>query len=117
MTEAHSGRPGHNRWDFDYSLGQVRPDLIITTYPLPCDRPPLHNAGFNRSGTFYEQLFDHARFQKDYHGGQIPLEVGGEVITIFEAYGRRDSSFVRSLTIGRDGPQSNASPRNCPESF
>jgi hypothetical protein len=116
-TEAHSGRPGHNRWDFDYSLGKVRPDLIITTYPLPCDRPPLHNVGFNRSGTFYEQLFHHARFQNDYYSGRIPLAVGGEVITTFEAYGRRDSAFVRSLTMGREGPQSKASPRNCPESF
>jgi len=29
-TEAHRGMVGHNKWDFDYSLGQIKPDIIIT---------------------------------------------------------------------------------------
>ena len=27
---AHAGPPGHNKWDYGYSLGHVRPDLIVT---------------------------------------------------------------------------------------
>lgn len=31
---AHPGPPGHNKWDYAYSLGRVRPDLIVTAVPL-----------------------------------------------------------------------------------
>lgn len=34
-SAAHWGPPGHNKWDFAYSLGTVRPQYVITdsTYP------------------------------------------------------------------------------------
>ena len=30
-SRAHTGPPGHNKWDYTYSLGVVRPDLIVTS--------------------------------------------------------------------------------------
>jgi hypothetical protein len=30
-SRAHAGPPGHNKWDYTYSLGVVRPDLIVTS--------------------------------------------------------------------------------------
>ena len=29
-TKAHKGMVGHNKWDFDYSLGKIEPDIIVT---------------------------------------------------------------------------------------
>ncbi|MCD6595302.1 hypothetical protein J7L68_06485 [bacterium] len=29
-TESHPGLVGHNKWDYDYSLGKFKPDIIIT---------------------------------------------------------------------------------------
>jgi hypothetical protein len=29
-SPAHWGPPGHNKWDYEYSLGQLKPDIIIS---------------------------------------------------------------------------------------
>ncbi len=34
-SAAHWGPPGHNKWDFAYSLGMVRPQYVITDGPYP----------------------------------------------------------------------------------
>jgi hypothetical protein len=31
---ARRGPPGHNKWDYAYSLGEIRPDLIVTAAPF-----------------------------------------------------------------------------------
>ena len=33
-SRARRGPPGHNKWDYAYSLGQIRPDLIVTAVPF-----------------------------------------------------------------------------------
>lgn len=33
-SRPHPGPPGHNKWDYEYSLGVVRPDLIVTAAPF-----------------------------------------------------------------------------------
>ena len=32
-TLAHPGPPGHNKWDYEYSLGRLRPALVVTAAP------------------------------------------------------------------------------------
>jgi hypothetical protein len=29
--------PGHNKWDYDYSIGEVRPDVIFQTFTQEID--------------------------------------------------------------------------------
>ena len=45
-TRAHDEEPGHNRWDYDYSLDQVKPDLIITSYLISKEKLSLRVTGF-----------------------------------------------------------------------
>ena len=43
-TKSKGLRPGHNKYDYDYSLNKVRPDVVLETYSMnPAD---LHKAGY-----------------------------------------------------------------------
>jgi hypothetical protein len=43
-TSARHGAPGHNKWDYEYSLGRVAPDVLI---PVTSTRGPLEFGSFN----------------------------------------------------------------------
>ncbi|MGO9603197.1 MAG: hypothetical protein ACLQAT_07330 [Candidatus Binataceae bacterium] len=55
-TKAHSGMPGHNRWDYDYSLDLLKPDLIITSEPISKQRPSKREVGFRNVENYLEDL-------------------------------------------------------------
>ncbi len=93
-SEPHSGQPGHNHWDYDYSLANVRPDLIVTTYPLPRGRPPRYQTGFRAVSDFYQDLYDQAEFAKLYLPHPIPIRADGEGGQGFEAYAREDGKLA-----------------------
>ncbi len=97
-TPPHSGVAGHDHWDFDYSLNDVRPDLVITTYPLDARQPSLELSGFRRISDYYQDLYDHAAFARHYLRTRVPIEFAGERVTIFEAYARDDGAFSRDRT-------------------
>jgi hypothetical protein len=87
-TPPHSGMAGHNHWDFDYSLNEVRPDLVITTYPLNTAAPSLGLTGFRKITDYYQDLYDRAAFAADYQRGKSRITFAGEEVTVFEAYAR-----------------------------
>ncbi|MBK7496069.1 MAG: PH domain-containing protein [Candidatus Omnitrophica bacterium] len=33
MTDAHAWIPGHDRWDYNYSLGELNPPVVVSTTP------------------------------------------------------------------------------------
>lgn len=37
LPAEHGGVPGHNKYDFDYSLGKLHPDIVIGTFRVPVD--------------------------------------------------------------------------------
>lgn len=80
-TEAHKGLIGHNKWDYLYSLGKLKPDFIVTTadysnttdysasaviskdYPIP------------REGTvFNAALWINPLFKKYYRANRVAIE-------------------------------------------
>jgi arabinofuranosyltransferase len=89
-TMPHSGEPGHNRWDYDYSLDKVQPDLIITSYPILKKSPSLRETGFRQTYDYYQDLYNQAQFVTLYLDNQVPLRFDGEDVFIYEAYARKD---------------------------
>jgi arabinofuranosyltransferase len=92
-TRAHSGEPGHNRWDYDYSLDKVQPDLIITSYPILKQTPSLHETGFRQAYDYYQDLYNQAQFAALYLDNQVPLRFDGENVYVYEAYARKGGVF------------------------
>jgi hypothetical protein len=104
---AHSGAPGHNRWDFDYSLNEVRPDVIITAFPLPANRPSQRTHGFALTRDFHVALFDDAAFDDHYGRNRMPLAYSDEPVVVFEAYARDDGKLGHERRVW-----SHATPRH-----
>ena len=92
-TMAHSGEPGHNRWDYDYSLDNVQPDLIITSYPILKQKPSLRATGFRGASDYYQDLYNQAQFVALYLDNQVPLRFDGEDVYVYEAYARKGGVF------------------------
>jgi hypothetical protein len=93
QTRAHSGEPGHNRWDYDYSLDKVQPDLIITSYPILKQKPSLRETGFRPAYDYYQDLYNQAQFASLYLDNQVPLRFDGEDVYVYEAYARKGGVF------------------------
>jgi len=79
-TKAHPGLVGHNKWDFDYSLGKIRPDIIVTrdNYANFTDRKAfilLENADKlpPNSVFFPVALWVHPLFKQHYRDNQIQI--------------------------------------------
>jgi arabinofuranosyltransferase len=96
-TRAHSGEPGHNRWDYDYSLDKVQPDLIITSYPILKQRPSLRETGFRQTYDYYQDLYNQAQFVALYLDHQVPLRFDGEDVYVYEAYARKGGVFGSAI--------------------
>ena len=71
-SPAHWGPPGHNKWDFAYSLGVVRPQYLITSQEYPTANPARTGAQMQqwvserRDFGFYPSLWRDALFQHNY---------------------------------------------------
>ena len=97
-TRPHSGEPGHNRWDYDYSLNIVRPDLIVTSYPILKQKPSLRATGFRRATDYYQDLYNQSEFAALYLDNQVPIRFDGEDVYIYEAYARKGGVLDTAAT-------------------
>jgi arabinofuranosyltransferase len=100
-TRAHCGEPGHNRWDYDYSLDHVKPDLIITSYPLLKQKPSMRETGFRQVSDYYQDLYNQSQFAALYLDNQVPIRYGGEDVSIYEAYARKGGVFDPAIAAIR----------------
>ena len=100
-TRAHCGEPGHNRWDYDYSLDHVKPDLIITSYPLLKQKPSMRETGFRQVSDYYQDLYNQSQFAALYLDNQVPIRYGGEDVSIYEAYARKGGVFDPAIAAVR----------------
>lgn len=76
-SRAHVGPPGHNKWDYAYSLGQIRPDLIITAAPFT-DADDAHYRAIAQGSEhgFHPTLWLDPRFQDHYRPNRLLPSAG-----------------------------------------
>jgi hypothetical protein len=65
--------PGHNKFDFDYSLGALRPDLVVANFQLPVDEHDMREAATG-DWAFTGQLYFHPLFQQHCLPNPVPLD-------------------------------------------
>jgi len=72
FAHENSSLPGHNKFDFNYSLGEVKPDLIVASFKLPVDESKLQQYAA-KGFLFTPMLFLNEIFQQEYYSH--PIEV------------------------------------------
>jgi hypothetical protein len=73
--------PGHNKFDFDYSLGVLKPDLVIADFKLPVTEDSMRKTSVG-DWAFVGQLYFNPMFREHY----LPNPVARETRrTIFAA--------------------------------
>jgi hypothetical protein len=46
--------PGHDKWDYEYSIGQLQPDLVVELWkPTPRDLQQMRSWGYERVGEYW----------------------------------------------------------------
>ncbi len=64
--------PGHNKFDFDYSLGELKPDIVNTSFTLPVDEAELRKWQTSEA-PWRGELYFNTTFQE--HCLPYPIEV------------------------------------------
>ena len=70
-TRAHAGHPGHNKWDYAYSLGIVKPDLLITAGPFPDTTDAPYEAALKADDAFHPALWLDPLFRSRYRAHRL----------------------------------------------
>ena len=66
-------KPGHNKFDFDYSLGVLKPDLVIANFRLPVTEDSMRKASVG-NWAYHGQLYFHPIFREHYLPNPIALD-------------------------------------------
>ena len=107
-TAAHPGPPGHNKWDFTYSLDTIRPDLVVTSAPYAgaSDAEMARRAAAGRDYAFHPALWVHPTFREVYRGHRLELQIGGMPIgQFFWVYARGDRAEAFRAATTASAPQ------------
>jgi hypothetical protein len=65
-SPAKPGPPGHNKWDYGYSLGEVRPDFLVTAPFGGTDEQSRIELATGQDYGFHPALWLDERFRRDY---------------------------------------------------
>lgn len=74
-TKGKWGPPGHNKWDIDYSLKEVRPDVLIICFENLTDDQAKQQLKEKDPFGFTPDLWLNSEFRAHYKPNQIPLPV------------------------------------------
>lgn len=92
-TLARPGPPGHNKWDYAYSLGHVRPALVVTAAPYTgaSDASMERDARAGVDYGFHSALWIDPLFRDLYRPNRLRLSVdGAPVDEVMWVYARAD---------------------------
>ncbi|MCS6908111.1 MAG: hypothetical protein RML93_09555, partial [Anaerolineales bacterium] len=62
-VSSNGSKPGHNKFDFDYSLGVLKPDFVIANFSLPVQEKKMRRAATG-DWAFTGQLYFHQVFRE-----------------------------------------------------
>ncbi len=66
-------QPGHNKFDYDYSLGKLKPDVVIAPFALPIDTALMRRKVVDTWNPFGARMYFHPLFQQ--HCLPYPINV------------------------------------------
>lgn len=92
-TESKWGAPGHCKWDFDYSLDKVKPDLLITrafSMTPMVDTAMAHYWNKEADFSFNAALWFHPSFISFYQPNRLPLVFGNTRPFMQDIYLRKE---------------------------
>jgi hypothetical protein len=92
-SRAHAGPPGHNKWDFAYSIGELRPALIVTAGPFAgaTDAEMARRAATGEDFGFHPELWIDPSFRRFYRPNRVELSIDGQRIDqVLWVYARQD---------------------------
>jgi hypothetical protein len=73
QATSNGRRPGHNKFDFDYSLSQLRPDYIVANFKLPIDEEKMHQES-SGNYAFTGLLFYNGLFREHYYENPLNID-------------------------------------------
>lgn len=85
---AKRGVVGHNKYDYDYSLIQVAPDVLITTEPMMTDERAKARLESDNDFGYFPALMLHPEFKRAYAPHRTPIHVGDVEASDFWVYTR-----------------------------
>jgi hypothetical protein len=65
--------PGHNKFDFDYSLGKRKPDFLVASFKLPVDEAFLKKIA-EQGYAFTPRLYFNDIFRREYLSHPVPAD-------------------------------------------
>jgi hypothetical protein len=101
-TRAYPGPPGHNKWDFAYSLGTLKPDLVVTAAPYTgaTDEGMARQLAAGHDYGFFAALWGEPTFKALYRPHRIHLGTDGEPVDAFAWVYARDGTRAAALPAG-----------------
>lgn len=95
--------PGHNKFDFDYSLGVLKPDFVVANFALPVEEAIIRQAATG-DFAFTGQLYFHRLFQRHCLPYPIPIETWRTIFVCdwSEQVGQRHTWEACSITTAGD---------------
>lgn len=92
-------RPGHNKFDLDYSLGVLKPDLVVGFFELPVDEEEMRRASLSDL-PYIGQLYFHPLFRRHCLPYPVASETGRTIFVCDWSTECSGKSEWRKLPVG-----------------
>jgi hypothetical protein len=104
MPVVSSGRkPGHNKFDYDYSLGVLKPDLVVANFKLPVTDDSMRRASVG-NWAFVGQLYFDSIFREHYLPDPVACETWRTIFAADWSPERDRISDWKDLSAEARGP-------------
>lgn len=102
-SPAHPGPPGHNKWDMDYSLDIIAPDLIVTAGPFTnmTTAQAKQAVESGRDYAFSDALWLNDTFERKYRDNRVRIIVDGKDSDWYWIYAREGASIGSLQLLSR----------------
>jgi hypothetical protein len=96
-------KPGHNKFDFDYSLGVLKPDLVVANFKLPVTEDSMRKASVG-NWAYHGQLYFNSIFREHYLPNPVACETRRTIFAADWSPERDRISDWKDLSAEAQGP-------------
>lgn len=99
-VQSDGTKPGHNKFDFDYSLGTLKPDLVVANFALPVQQDQMLQSATG-DWAFSGQLYFNPVFQEHCLSNPIGIETWRTIFVCDWSSQMDNMSNWRELSLGK----------------